>query len=70
MQPRIEKHGQGLRVNGVEVSGEEIVSWLRDYADRGYAIKMDEASTCAFARTDADYEAQKQHVPLQLRYIA
>lgn len=70
MQPKIEKHGQGIRVNGIEVDGEELVSWLRDHADRGYVLKMEHASTAAFARTDDEYFAQRQQVPLQLRYIA
>lgn len=50
--PQVEFHGTGIRVNGVEVSGESLLAWFIDYADSGYVRKFDAASRAAFDRTE------------------
>lgn len=52
--PQVEFHGQGIRVNGAEVSGDVLLAWLEHSADRGYVIKFDGVMTAAFVRTDDD----------------
>lgn len=50
--PQVEFHGTGIRVNGVEVSGESLLAWFIDHADSGYVRKFDAASRAAFDRIE------------------